>query len=299
MTAAVAWFVARATAVRPRVSRLHVTPPSAAALTISGLTRDIALTPDGSLLIYIGATGTTLFSRPLDQLEATPLVRGAALRDPFVSPDGQWVGFFDGTTTLKKVAITGGPAVLVAQLDGSERGATWGADGSIIFATSDSMIGLQRVSADGGTLAVLTRPDRARGEAGYGWPELLPGDQAVLYTVTATTGGLDTASIAVLDQRTSRSTILLRGGSNAHYVASGHLMYAAAGTLRAKTRRERCSPHAVWSRRNFSSTDHTGTFGQKPLSPQRSGRQGCRPSGGTALRREASLTAVRAKDRLA
>ncbi len=27
--------------------------------------------------------------------------------------------------------------------------------------------------------------------------------------------------------------MLLRGGSHAHYVASGHLVYAAAGTLRA------------------------------------------------------------------
>src|SRR5262249_59611572 len=74
---------------------------------------------------------------------------------------------------------------------------------------------------------------RARGEARHVGPELLPGGQAVLYTVTATTGGLDAASIAVLDLRSGQLKILLRGGSHAQYASSGHLVYGAAGTLRA------------------------------------------------------------------
>jgi serine/threonine-protein kinase len=143
------------------------------------------------------------------------------------------VGFFDGPFTLKKVPIGGGPAVLVAQVDSSERGATWAADGTIIFATSATTTGLQRVSASGGTPTVLTRPDRVRGEADHLWPEVLPGGQAVLCTVTAARGGLDAASIAVLDLRSGRLTTLLRGGSHALYAPSGHLVYAAAGTLRA------------------------------------------------------------------
>ena len=39
--------------------------------------------------------------------------------------------------------------------------------------------------------------------------------------------------MAVLDLQTGTRTILVRGGSHAHYVPSGHLVYAAAGTLRA------------------------------------------------------------------
>ena len=233
VTAVIVWFAARATIAPPRVWSFQVTPPGTAALTITGYTRDIAVTPDGSRLIYVGADGTTLFVRPLDQLDATPLVRGSGLRDPFVSPDGQWVGFFDGPQTLNKVPITGGPAVLVTQLGTSERGATWAADGTIIFATAATTTGLQRVSADGGVPEALTRPDRARGEATHVWPERLPGGQAVLYTLTATTGGLDAASIAVLDMRSGRSTMLLRGGTHAQYVPSGHLLYATGGTLRA------------------------------------------------------------------
>src|SRR5262249_25064745 len=158
MTAVIVWFAVRSTIAPPRVWRFQVTPPSTAALTINNFTRDVALTPDGSRLIYVGANGTTLFVRSLDQLEATPLVRGSGLRDPFVSPDGQWVGFFDGPQTLKRVPITGGPAVLVTELGASERGATWEEDGTIIFATGATTTGLQRVSADGGVPVVLTRP---------------------------------------------------------------------------------------------------------------------------------------------
>ena len=94
--------------------------------------------------------------------------------------------------------------------------------------------GLQRVAPAGGPATVLTRPDRAQGEADHLWPELLPGGRAVLFTITAVTrrprrrtgGGPGPA-----DRDAARS--LVRGGSHAHYVASGHLVYAAAGTLRA------------------------------------------------------------------
>jgi hypothetical protein len=53
---------------------------------------------------------------------------------PFISPDGQWIGFVDGAT-LMKVAVTGGPALTLTTLDGTPRGATWGPDDTIIFAT--------------------------------------------------------------------------------------------------------------------------------------------------------------------
>ena len=159
-------------------------------------------------------------------------IASGTLRGPFVSPDGQWVGFVDNNATLKKVAITGGPPITLARLDGTPRGATWAPDDTIIFATNRAT-GLQRVSAAGGTPEVLTRPDHAQGEADHLWPELLPGGRAVLFTITAQTGGLDAAQIAVRDLRTGTQQILIRGGSHAHYVASGHLVYTAAGTLRA------------------------------------------------------------------
>jgi len=119
------------------------------------------------------------------------------------------------------------------KLNNSSRGATLGPDGTIIFATGALGAGLQRVSATGGEPVVLTRADSSRGEFGHQWPEILPGGQAVLFTIMPATGELETASIAALDLRTGQKTILIHGGSDAHYVSSGHLVYAAAGALRA------------------------------------------------------------------
>jgi serine/threonine-protein kinase len=224
------WFVMRPPA--PRVMRLTITPPAAAALTINGNQCDLAIAPDGSRIVYVGTNGTQLFVRALDALEAVAIFTGAPL-GPFVSPDGQWVGFVEGNAELKKVAMTGGPAVTLAFLDGSVRGATWAPDGTVIFATSNTTTGLQRVSAAGGTPEVLTRPDRAQGEADHLWPEMLPGGRAVLFTTTVQTGGLDAAQVTVLDLQTGTRKVLVRGGSHAQYVPSGYLVYAAAGTLRA------------------------------------------------------------------
>jgi len=220
-----------------RVRRFALTPGGSAALAVDAQSIDIAITPDGKRIVYKGASsaGQHLFLRPLDQLEPVPLVisGGGAPRAPFLSPDGQWIGYVDVTPlSLRKVAITGGPSLQLCAIDAPSRGATWG-DDTIVFATASLQTGLQRVSADGGNVTVLTKPDRERGESDHLFPQFLPGSQAVLFTITPTAGGVDASQIAVLDLRTGSQKILLRGGSQARYLPSGHLVYAAAGTLRA------------------------------------------------------------------
>jgi Protein kinase domain/WD40-like Beta Propeller Repeat len=214
----------------PPVVRTEIATSAATALAVGGFDRDVAISPDGSHIVYRG--NGRLLVRALDQLEPEALTGlGSVPRGVFFSPDGQWIGFVDGTT-LKKVAITGGPAVTICSLDAAPRGATWEPDGAIIFATANTAAGLFRVSEGGGEPAVLTKPDREGRETDHLWPEFLPGGQAVLFTIT-TSGGTDNAQVAVLDLRTGAQKIVVRGGSHAHYVESGHLVYAAAGTLRA------------------------------------------------------------------
>jgi serine/threonine protein kinase/Tol biopolymer transport system component len=198
-----------------------------------GLDRVLAIAPDGSRVIYVGNNGASLFMRPLDSLQATEIASGRGLRAPFVSPDGNWVAVFDGDQRLLRVPITGGPAIpIVERIDGTQpRGGTWGLDGSIVFATSNTSTGLQRVPAVGGQASVITRADRSRGENDHVWPQVLPGG-AVLYTVRSQ-DDLDEGNVAVLDVATMTQKMLVRGGSYARYVASGHIVYGASGTLRA------------------------------------------------------------------
>ena len=226
-----------------RVSRLQIVPTSAAALTITAEPRHLAITPEGSRVIYVGNRGTQLFVRALDALEPVAVFTRLP-RGPFVSPDGKWIGFADAGA-LKKVPVNGGPAVIITTMDAStSRGAAWGPDDTIIFATTNGATGLQRVSAAGGPTTVLTRPDTEHGEADHALPEWLPGGKAVLFTIMALTGGLDAAQVAVLDLQTGTRKVLA-AGSHAQYVPSGigsstrvdggggHLVYATAGTLRA------------------------------------------------------------------
>jgi len=224
-----AWLLSRP--VPPTVVRTTVGTIDAAALAIQGADRDLAITPDGSRIVYRGVGG--LFVRPSNQLDPIALSGLGLSRGPFVSPDGQWIGFFDAAGALKKVAMAGGPPITIAVGRGGSRGATWGDDGSIIFATNLPDTGLLRVSSAGGDPVVLTKPRSDRGELDHLWPEFLPGAKAVLFTIISPNGGIDYAQIAVLDLRTDTYKVLIRGGTHAQYSRSGHLIYGVAGTLRA------------------------------------------------------------------
>jgi hypothetical protein len=183
MTAAAFWFLAAPPA--GPVTRLAIGLSGPQALVVGGLDRDIALSPDGTRLTYIGANGSQLFVRRFDSLEATPLGPLAAPRGLFVSPDGAWVGFIDGVGTVKKVAISGGPAVTLCRTCGTgPRGSTWGADDTIIMANTDPTTGLLRLAAGGGQPEMLTKPDREKGEREHFRPEFLPGGRAVLFTIS-------------------------------------------------------------------------------------------------------------------
>ena len=114
---------------------------------------------------------------------------------------------------------------------GGPLGATWGADGTIVYAES-SGAGLRRVSAGGGKAETLTTPDRAQGEFRHARPEFLPGGRALLFTIGYAGRGPDGARIAVLDLETGAKTVLLTG-QHAKYLRSGHLVYGTEGTLRA------------------------------------------------------------------
>ena len=214
--------------VQPSVVRTQIMTSGGAALNPNPNDQNLAITPDGSRVIYRG--DSQLLVRALDQLEPVALSGlGDAPRTPFVAPDGEWVGFFD-VNLMKKVAITGGPPVTITSIDApGPRGATWGPDGTIVFATGAPATGLMRVSAAGGDPVVLTRPDR---DGDHFWPEFLPGGEAILFTIVPATGAED-AQVAVFDLRTGTSKVLLRGGSHAHYVSTGYLVYGVADTLRA------------------------------------------------------------------
>jgi serine/threonine-protein kinase len=201
----------------------------------SRLGSGLVASPDGRAIAYTtGLEGEKqkLVVRPLDRFQETTLVEGEGPTGPyhpFFSPDGAWIGFVT-RTELKKISVTGGAPITLATLDRS-RGASWGPDGTIVFAPS-VFSGLMRLSSNGGQPTPLTTLDKAKDERTHRWPQWLPGGKAVLFsTQSGDTSSFDTGTIEVVRVDTGERKVVHRGGYYARYVPTGHILYVLKGTL--------------------------------------------------------------------
>jgi serine/threonine-protein kinase len=105
--------------------------------------RLLAISPDGSLIAFVADGRLNL--RPLDQLRSIPIPGTNGASEPFFSPDGRWIGFWQDRQ-LKKIPVSGGSPVKICDAVAAV-GATWNEDGTIVF-------------ADGAQLCTAS-PDRA------------------------------------------------------------------------------------------------------------------------------------------
>jgi eukaryotic-like serine/threonine-protein kinase len=202
------------------ISRFTIVPPAAQSLDVHDNDRNLALSPDGRYLVYRsgGSTnGGPLMLRVIDSLDAQPLAGVTNARGAFFSFDSRSVGFFD-RTQIRRMPLTGEPATTICTFaDFFPRGATWGDDNTIVFATSDDATGLWRVPATGGTPVPLTTPDRSQQESDHLFPSMLPGGRGVLFTI-AGLGSTRAPAVAVLDFQNGQRHTLIPGGSQAEYV---------------------------------------------------------------------------------
>jgi serine/threonine-protein kinase len=182
----------------------------------------MALSPDGSRFVY--NTGQGLYLRSMDQLEAR-LIPGTegVLVNPFFSPDGQWVGYWQDNQ-LKKIAISGGAPVPIGAAT-APFGISWATDNTILVGQPD---GIRRVSANGGTPELTIK---AEGGELFDGPQLLPGGEWVLFTVGASAGNWSGARIVAESLKTKERRDIWRGGSDARYVPTGHIVYALEDDL--------------------------------------------------------------------
>jgi serine/threonine-protein kinase len=184
----------------------------------------VTMSPDGRSIVYVAGRGNTtqLMVRALDSGAARPLPGTFGAMSPFFSPDGEWLGFFaDGK--LKKAPVGGGTPIAICDApDGL--GGSWSGTGTIVFAAATGGP-LQQVSASGGTPTRATELDVSRGEFSHRWPEFLPDNETVLYTV-GTVGEWSEAEVVAQTLGSGQRTTVLKGGTNPRYLTSGHIAYA-------------------------------------------------------------------------
>ena len=182
----------------------------------------VAASPDGRQFVYNTAEGLHL--RSLEQLESR-LLPGteATLGAPFFSPDGQSVGFSQ-QSQLKRVSLSGGAPVAIAEYSSPPASASWAADGTIFFADNE---GIKRVPAAGGTPVLVVAA--AEGEV-FDAPHLLPDGDTVLFSVAAGGRGIaqrwDNATVTAQSLSSGERVDLIEGGGDARYILTGHLVYA-------------------------------------------------------------------------
>src|SRR6185436_2671210 len=125
----------------------------------------IALSPRGTHLAYVA--NSRLYLRALDQLSATPIQGTEGTTDVgalFFSPDGQWIGFWQGGE-LKKISLAGGAPIKICDSP-LYAGASWGADDTIVFGRGGA--GIWRVSGQGGTPERIIAVDEEKGYIAHG-----------------------------------------------------------------------------------------------------------------------------------
>jgi serine/threonine protein kinase len=228
VTGLTVWSLSRP---RPAVARQTTRysiqlPPTARLGGDSNVAQPVAISRDGRRIVYITTQGRVshLYSRSLDQLDWSP-IRAVEASSLFLSPDGEWVGFIDfGDNTIKKVPLNGGPPASICKLPstGVFRGANWGGNGSIVFATTAAP-GLLQVSATGGVPAPVTSPESEI----HMQPHFLPGGKALLFTIRRS-GEPDHVAVFSLDRREQR---VLLEGSSPRFATSGHLVFLREAAL--------------------------------------------------------------------
>ena len=242
-----AWtWSSRVSTAPAAVVQFDIRPPQPMRILL-GQALPMAVAPDGSFVVYRamrpegdGTQADVLMIRSWKDLESRILPDTRLARAPFISPDGNWIGFF-GVGQLRKVPVGGGQAVDITAFRGAPLGASWGDDGHIVFASSE-FEGLRRVSANGGEVTVLTTPGRPKRDR-HIHPHVLPGSRFVLFTEVDSV--VLNWTVQAVEVATGTLKTVVANAYQAAYTDSGHLVYGTATPAAVAQRQSRASIRAV------------------------------------------------------
>lgn len=211
ITIAVIW---NSRALEPRqVIRFDYELPAGYQLT----GRPIAVSPDGKQFVYSTTKG--LFLRSVNELTAK-LIPGSEgdARQPFFSPDGEWIGYYcDDDRQLKIISVNGGAPVSLCDVGGvGMAGASWGTDDTIVFGAIQR--GIMRIPARGGTAEALIKkePDF------FAVPQILQDGKSLLYTQS--NSGFQQPRIMAWQVKSGEPKDLLPG-IVIRYLPNGYLLF--------------------------------------------------------------------------
>jgi serine/threonine-protein kinase len=225
------WLRPQAETLDQPASRLAVLLPSLGASS-TALQRQLALTPDGSTLIYTAIAGgqARTMRRDLDASESTVLPGVVPFLSGYVvSPDGrEFIGAV-ALTEMYRYSIAGGNSKPLPREIVASSWAAWGRDGGIWF-SADTDIG--RGIARLGDADSVTRPFGTE-HSDLVLMQILPDDRTAL--VIRMPQGNSSGPALLLDLTASVATMLIDMDMVEIRYTAGHLVYALPdGTLEAR-----------------------------------------------------------------
>ena len=218
----------------PPAARMRwvISPPEGMQFLATGdAPAPVAISPDGRRIAFVAGTPgkAQMYMQSLDALKATALPGTDGASWPFWSPDSRSLGFF-AKGQLKRINADGGAPIDICEAR-VPRGASWGADGVIVF-TPETTTGLFRVSASGGQPVPATTADPQHDS--HRWPFFLPdGKHFLYYAASHNDIGHDRDSLYVASVDGGPSKFLLHAHANAAY-ADGHLLFVKDNALMAQ-----------------------------------------------------------------
>ncbi|MGD2071220.1 MAG: hypothetical protein PVI57_21305 [Gemmatimonadota bacterium] len=220
----------------PSVFRATVALPESQGLLTPQLGSSLALSPDGSLLVYTGSSATgswQLWMRPADALEATPIEATQASYAPVFSPDGDRLAYVGFRGSLQVLDLERGEAR--ALTDSTVEIVDWTKEGEIYFYRGGTPGDMWKIRQEGGDPEPVPVVSGATGPSPVWGPGVvLPGGESMVVTrYPEGSPGSGTASVMLVDLESGNVSQLVQG-SNPRYLAEGYLLWCARdGTLMA------------------------------------------------------------------
>ena len=219
-------------AARTRTAQRMVLPIGGSGVEMVGA---VAISPDERVIAFtaLDAAGWRVYVRQFDAWDAHPLngTEGAYPGTLCFSPDVEWIAFVtvqDRRASVWRVPIRGGTAQLLAS--GGSAGIRCTSDGRILISREYQPSGIWSIAAGGGEpQAVVQAQDTGR-PGRYGWPEMLPGGRAMLFTIR----WQGHATIVGFSLDTRKVVPLVESGIRPRYLADlRQLVYQSDGKLLA------------------------------------------------------------------
>ena len=214
------WWISRP--VAPQEIRFGVYPAPRDEI------ESVALSPDGLRLAYTAAGRLQI--RRMTDIAGVEVDQTQGARDPFWSPDGQWIAFFKGVSVWK-VRAAGGDPQLVAPARRPSSG-SWGPGGTLLYSVEHGTT-LVTVPASGGSPRVV-RVQRPGVRMAMYWPSFVgDGSQFVYSAISGRSGKRALYLAKVADPPDADDRELVEALSNP-IVAGDRLFYTSAGQLKVQ-----------------------------------------------------------------